>query len=282
MRDTASSRRGSPTCYGTPPPARRVRVDVGDRAVAIEITTRPAPAGRHRPAGTGSGACRRAAAALGGTAGGAGLTGGAGGCGPASPPPPPPPSAGRHRDGHISVLGGRRPLAGPRGIPSILGDEDDIDVVGEARDGAEAVEAAVREMPDVVLMDIRMARMDGLEATRLITAHPGCGPRRSSSSPRSTSTSTCSGHSRPAPALSCSRGSAADADRRGADGGRRRRPARAERRPADRGLRQRRTGGVPAGFPLPSTLTAREVELLRLIAAGRTNTEIADSCSSAR
>ena len=54
------------------------------------------------------------------------------------------------------------------GFKLILMSYDGIDVVGEARDGHEAVELASRLHPDVVLMDIRMPRMNGIEATRAI------------------------------------------------------------------------------------------------------------------
>ena len=58
------------------------------------------------------------------------------------------------------------------GFRALLDAQSDIDVVGEAIDGADAVRQATRTHPDVVLMDIRMPGTDGLAATRQIAADP--------------------------------------------------------------------------------------------------------------
>ena len=55
-----------------------------------------------------------------------------------------------------------------QGIAAMLAKADDLQIVGEARTGREAVEYARRELPDVILMDVRMSDMDGLEATMKI------------------------------------------------------------------------------------------------------------------
>ena len=59
------------------------------------------------------------------------------------------------------------------GLRAMLGAEDDLEVVGEAGDGGEAVDLALELRPDVVVMDIRMPKVDGIEATRRLRAHNG-------------------------------------------------------------------------------------------------------------
>ena len=73
------------------------------------------------------------------------------------------------------VLADDQPLI-RAGLRVLIADCPDLDVVGEAGTGAQAVQLARQARPDVVVMDIRMPGMDGIEATHMITA--GTGPTR--------------------------------------------------------------------------------------------------------
>ncbi|MFD8086534.1 response regulator transcription factor, partial [Kitasatospora sp. NPDC059722] len=70
------------------------------------------------------------------------------------------------------VLADDQPLV-RAALEMVIAETDDVEVVGEAGTGADAVRLAAELRPDVVVMDIRMPGTDGIEATRLVTAAGG-------------------------------------------------------------------------------------------------------------
>jgi DNA-binding NarL/FixJ family response regulator len=163
------------------------------------------------------------------------------------------------------------------GFRMILEAQPDIRVVAEVRDGAEAVDAVRRTRPDVVLMDVRMPIMDGLEATRRILAADGTNARilvlttfdldeyvyaalRAGASGFLLKDTTPEG-------LVAAVRVVAAGDQLLAPSITRRLVERFARVPVPR------TGAVP-GF---DRLTSREQEVLRLLARGMSNGEIADA-----
>ena len=85
------------------------------------------------------------------------------------------------------------PLARER-MRSLLGAEPDVDVVGEARDGIEAVEAILAQSPDLVFLDVHMPKLDGFEVIQTVGSDRMPSPPRGSSilttsAPRSASSS---------------------------------------------------------------------------------------------
>jgi DNA-binding NarL/FixJ family response regulator len=159
------------------------------------------------------------------------------------------------------------------GFRMILGADAELEVVGEAGDGVAAVAETRRLAPDVVLMDVRMPRVDGIEATRQIAAMP--------EPPRVLVLTTFDLDEYVFAALRAGASGFLLKDapearllaaiRIIADGGSLFAPA------VTRRLIERFASlGEPSAPPAPvETLTSREVEVLRLLARGRSNAEIA-------
>jgi DNA-binding NarL/FixJ family response regulator len=162
------------------------------------------------------------------------------------------------------------------GLGTLLGLLDGIELVGTAADGAEAVELAREHDPDVVLMDLRMPRVDGIEAIRRLAA---LGDR-----PRAIALTT---YADDASVLGALRAGARGYLTKDAGAEQIRAAVEAVARgeaALDPSVQHHvvaaLAGDEPAAAPsqaLPDELTPREAEVLGLIAAGRTNAEIAEA-----
>jgi DNA-binding NarL/FixJ family response regulator len=164
------------------------------------------------------------------------------------------------------------------GFRSVLDLEQDIDVIGEAADGEQAVDTAVRNRPDVVLMDIRMPGVDGLEATSRISSHPKLRDTRVVVLTTFDLDDYVFGALRAGASGFLLKGAEPDtlvAAVRTVAGGDSLLDPVATRRLIDAFVKIDRPEQV-AAFVLPKGLTPREVEILRLIAVGLTNQEIAE------
>jgi DNA-binding NarL/FixJ family response regulator len=164
------------------------------------------------------------------------------------------------------------------GFRSVLDLEEDIDVVGEAADGAQAVDAVLRNRPDVVLMDIRMPGVDGLEATRRISGNPNLRETRVVVLTTFDLDDYVFGALRAGATGFLLKGAEPEtlvvAVRTVAAGDSLLDPV-ATRHLIDAFVKADRPEQV-APFVLPKGLTPRELEILRLIAVGLTNQEIAE------
>jgi DNA-binding NarL/FixJ family response regulator len=193
---------------------------------------------------------------------------------PTASSPPPPTKAARVliADDHDLVR---------EGLRAVLAGEEDLRVVGEARDGQEALRMCRSLKPDLVLMDVRMPKSDGLEATRAIKEEM---PK--------VSVVMVTMHENPDYLLEAIRAGAAGYILKDAEGerlvGAVRRTLNGES-PLDEGLamrllqslvREQERSSRPAQGPPAPALTAQELEVLRLLALGQTNREIAQSILS--
>lgn len=160
------------------------------------------------------------------------------------------------------------------GLVLLLGLLPGTEVVASAGDGAEAVRLVAEHAPDVVLMDLRMPRVDGVEATRLITElHPG------------TAVVVLTTYSDDVSVLAALKAGARGYLTKDADAeeiARALTEVRAGATSLGRAARERLVAAAVSGPParsrptgLPDGLTAREGEVLTLIAEGHSNSEIA-------